>query len=171
VAVDGYAGSGKTTVVDFIAKQNPDVLAIYLDDFVHHWKDKKRMIDEAKNKPRVFEYKWYRYDDLEKPIKEFKTKNKGTIKIKTYNYDKNDFGVPKPFDLSKKSWSLRVTFCSIPCTKLANYGIKPSTLMLILPKPTKEGFAERKRDGGKNMFPKAIPTTGQNTTKNPFAHM
>jgi pantothenate kinase-related protein Tda10 len=44
VVIDGYAGSGKTTVADFIAKQNPDVLAVHLDNFVCHWKDRKRMI-------------------------------------------------------------------------------------------------------------------------------
>src|SRR3989344_3302410 len=42
VAIDGYAGSGKTTVADFIAMQNPDVLTVHLDDFIHHWKDRKR---------------------------------------------------------------------------------------------------------------------------------
>ena len=42
VAVDGYAGSGKTTVADFIAKQNSDVLTVHLDDFIHHRKDRER---------------------------------------------------------------------------------------------------------------------------------
>ena len=102
VAIDGYAGSGKTTVADFIAKQNSDALTVHMDDFIHHWKDRKKMIDEAKDKSKVFEYKWYRYDDLERLIKEFKTKNKGIIKFKIYDYDKNDFGPQKSFDLSKK---------------------------------------------------------------------
>ena len=99
VAVDGYAGSGKTTIADFIAKENSDVLAIHLDDFIHHWKDRKKMIDEAKDKSKIFEYNLYRYDDLEKLIKEFKIKNKGSINFKTYDYDKNEFGPKKLFDL------------------------------------------------------------------------
>lgn len=39
VAIDGYAGSGKTTVADFVAKQNADVLTVHMDDFIHHWKE------------------------------------------------------------------------------------------------------------------------------------
>ena len=50
VAIDGYAGSGKTTVADFIAKQNSDLLVVHLDDFIHHWKDRKKMIEKAKDK-------------------------------------------------------------------------------------------------------------------------
>jgi len=102
VAIDGYAGSGKTTVANFMAKQNSDVLTVHLDDFIRHWKDRKEMIEEAKDKSQVFEYHWYRYDDLEKLIREFKAKNRGTIKFKTYDYDKNDFGPEKSLDLSKK---------------------------------------------------------------------
>ena len=101
MAIDGYAGSGKTTVVDFIAKQNSDVLVVHLDDFIHHWKDRKRMIDQAKNKLQVFEYNWYRYDDLEKLVNVFKNKNKSPINFKTYDYDKNDFSLSKSFDLQK----------------------------------------------------------------------
>src|SRR3989338_3396120 len=87
VAIDGYAGSGKTTVADFIAKQNPDVLTVHLDDFIYHWKHRKRMIEKAKDKSQVFEYDWYRYIDLEKLVQEFKTKDKGSITFKTYDYD------------------------------------------------------------------------------------
>ncbi len=102
LAIDGYAGSGKTTVVDFIAKQNPEVLAVHLDDFIHHWKVRKKMIEKDKDKSRIFEYNWYRYKELEKLIKTFKFKNKGLVKIKLYDYKKNDFGPKKSFDLSKK---------------------------------------------------------------------
>lgn len=65
VAIDGYAGSGKTTVADFISKQNTNVLVIHLDDFIRHWKDRKEMIEKSEDKPSVFEYNLYRYEDLE----------------------------------------------------------------------------------------------------------
>jgi radical SAM protein with 4Fe4S-binding SPASM domain len=36
VAIDGYAGSGKTTVANFITRQNTKVLVVHLDDFINH---------------------------------------------------------------------------------------------------------------------------------------
>lgn len=58
------------------------------------------MIESAKDKAKVFEYEWYRYDDLEKLVKQF-MKKRGVVKAKVYDYDKNDFTVRK-YDLSKK---------------------------------------------------------------------
>lgn len=102
VGIDGYAGAGKTTLVDQLGALNKDVLVVHLDDFIHHWKDRKSWMDEAKDKSRVFEYKWYRYDALEQLIKEFKSQKAGSVKIKTYDFDKNEFDSGKEFDLSKK---------------------------------------------------------------------
>ena len=42
VAIDGYAGSGKTTVSNFIAKHDTNVLSIHLDDFIKHRKVRKK---------------------------------------------------------------------------------------------------------------------------------
>ena len=101
IAIDGYSGSGKTTISNEIGKQNNDVLIVHLDDFIKHWKDRKKMIDNTKMKSKVFEFNWYRYDELEKLIKAFKG-GKESIKIKTYNYDKNDFNSGEVFNLNKK---------------------------------------------------------------------
>ena len=117
MAIDGYAGAGKTTVADFIAKQNPNVLIIHLDDFIQHWKKRKQMIDKAKDKSKAFEYNWYRYEDLEKLIKEFKVKNKGYLKLQIYDFDKNNFGPKKSFDLSKKILIIDGIFLFHPKTR------------------------------------------------------
>jgi uridine kinase len=118
VAIDGYAGSGKTTVANFVSKQNPDVLVVHLDDFIHHWKDRKEMIEKAVDKSRIFEYYWYHYGNLEKLIRSFKTKNGGLIKFKTYDYDKNNFGPVTSFDLSKKILVIEGIFLFHPKHKL-----------------------------------------------------
>lgn len=101
VVIDGYSGSGKTTISNEIGKQNKDILIIHLDEFIKHWKDRKKMINNTKMKSKVFEYDWYRYDELEKLIKAFKN-GKESIKIKTYNYDKNKFNSGEVFNLNKK---------------------------------------------------------------------
>ena len=157
VAIDGYAGSGKTTVADFIAKQNSDALTVHMDDFIHHWKDRKKMIDEAKDKSKVFEYKWYRYDDLERLIKEFKTKNKGIIKFKIYDYDKNDFGPQKSFDLSKKILVIDGIFLFHPKLKISKMLDRTIYLDVDFAKADKKRIAREKKKWGKDYIPENHP--------------
>src|SRR3989338_4595038 len=157
VAVDGYAGSGKTPVADFIAKQNKDVLMVHLDDFIHHWKDRKRMIEKAKDKSQVFEYNWYRYDDLEKLVREFKTKSKGSIKFKTYDYDKNDFGPRKLFDLSKKILVIDGIFLFHPKHKISRGWDKTIYLDADFAKADKKRIAREKKKWGKNYISESHP--------------
>ena len=157
VAVDGYAGSGKTTVADFIAKQNSDVLMIHLDDFIHHWKDRKRMIEKAKDKSQVFEYNWYRYDNLEKLAREFKTKNKGSITFKTYDYNKNDFGPQKSFDLSKKILIIDGIFLFHPKLKTSREWDKTIYPDADLAKVDKKRVTREKQKWGKNYIPESHP--------------
>ena len=157
VAVDGYAGSGKTTVADFIAKQNKDVLMIHLDDFIYHRKDRKRMIEKTKDKSQVFEYNWYRYDDLEKLVREFKTKSKGSIKFKTYDYDKNDFGPRKLFDLSKKILVIDGIFLFHPKHKISREWDKTIYLDADFARADKKRIAREKKKWGKNYVPESHP--------------
>jgi len=157
VAIDGYAGSGKTTIADFIAKQNSDVLVVHLDDFIRHWKDRKKMIDEAEDRSQVFEYNWYRYDDLEKLINDFKTKNKGVAKFKTYNYDKNDFGTQKTFDLSKKIMVIDGIFLFHPRHKISKLWDKTVYLNVDFAKADKKRIAREKKKWGREYIPENHP--------------
>lgn len=157
VAIDGYAGAGKTTVADFIAKENIDALVVHLDDFIHHWKDRKTMIDKAKDKSKVFEYSWYRYDDLEKLIREFKTKNKGLIKLKAYDYDKNEFGSLKSFDLSKKILVIDGIFLFHPKHKISKEFNKTIYLDVDFSKADKKRIAREKKKWGKDYVPESHP--------------
>lgn len=157
VAIDGYAGSGKTTVADFMAKQNHNVLVVHLDDFIHHWKNRKKMIDRAKDKARVFEYDWYRYNDLEKIIKEFKIKNKKSIKFKTYDYDQNEFGSPKSFDLTKKVLVIDGIFLFHSGHKISQMFDKTIYLKIDFAKADKLRIAREKKKWGKNYLPENHP--------------
>lgn len=157
VAIDGYAGSGKTTVADFIEKQNSDALTVHLDDFIHHWKNRKKMIDEAKDKSEVFEHNWYRYDDLERLIKEFKNKNKGVIKFKVYDYDKNDFGPKKSFDLSRKVLVIDGVFLFHPKLKISKMFDKNIYLDIDFSKADKKRIAKEKKKWGKDYIPENHP--------------
>jgi uridine kinase len=157
VAIDGYAGSGKTTISDYIAKQNADVLVVHLDDFIHHWKIRKGMMDKAKDKSKVFERDWYAYEDLEKLIKAFKTKNKGLIKFKTYDFDKNDFGPKKSFDLSKKILIVDGIFLFHPENKISKLWDRRIYLDVDFAKADKKRIAREKKKFGKSYVPESHP--------------
>jgi uridine kinase len=157
VAIDGYAGSGKTTIADFIAKQNFDVLAVHLDDFIFHWKDRKEMMYKAQDKSQVFEYNWYRYGDLGKLINDFKTRKKGTVKFKTYDYHINDFSSLKSFDLSKKILVIDGIFLLHPKHKISKLWDKTIYLNINFNKADKKRIAREKKRWGKNYIPENHP--------------
>lgn len=152
VAIDGYAGSGKTTVGNFIAKHDKDVISIHLDDFINHWRKRKQMIEEARDKSKVFEYNWYRYDDLERLIKAF-LEGKKSIKLKIYNYDKNDFGPKKVFDLSKKVLVIDGIFLFHPDHAITKYVHKNIYLDIDFVKADKKRIAREKKKFGTNYLP------------------
>lgn len=156
VAIDGYAGSGKTTVAEYIGKHNPDALVVHLDDFIKHWKKRKQMIEAAKDKARVFEYDWYRYNDLEKLIRQFKTKKKGSAKAKTYDYDKNDFG-SSTFDMSKKTLVIDGIFLFHPKHRVNKLWDMKVYLDADLAKADKKRVAREKKKWGKAYVPETHP--------------
>lgn len=156
VAVDGYAGSGKTTIGNFIAKHDKDVLSIHLDDFINHWKVRKQMIEKAQDKSKVFEYHWYRYDDLERLIKAF-LNGKKSINLKTYNYDKNDFDPQQIFNLSKKVLVIDGIFLFHLKHAITKYIHKNIYLDADFAKVDKKRIAREKKKFGKNHLPDNHP--------------
>lgn len=157
VAIDGYAGAGKTTIADFIAKQNPNVLVVHLDDFIRHWKDRKQMIKKAEDKSKVFEYNWYRYEDLGKLIKGFKVKNKGSLKLKIYDFDKNKFGHKKSFNLSKKILVVDGIFLFHPKHKISSLLDKKIYLDIDFAKADRKRITREKKRWGKSYIPENHP--------------
>lgn len=157
VAIDGYAGSGKTTVADFIAKWNPDVTVLHLDDFIKHWKDRKNLIDTAEDKSKVFEYEWYRYGDLEKIVGQFKSKKQGSVRYKTYDYDANNFGPEKSFDLSKKILVIDGIFLFHPEHKVNKLLDKKVYLDVDFVKADKARIVREKKKWGKAYVPENHP--------------
>lgn len=119
IGIDGYSGSGKTTVLEYLAKINNDVLPLFLDDFIKHWLERKKMMDQTKNKSKIFELKWYRYREIEELILKFKKQKSDFYKTVIYDYEKNDFTSIKKFDLSKKILIVEGIFLFHPKHKIS----------------------------------------------------
>ncbi|MDO8452021.1 MAG: AAA family ATPase [bacterium] len=155
VVIDGYAGSGKTTVADYIAKRNSDVAVLHLDDFIKHWKERKKLIEKAKDKYKVFEYSWYRYGDLEKITRQLKSKKRGIVKYKTYDYDKNDFGPEKTIDLSRKVLVIDGIFLLHHEHKLSKFWDKRVYLDVDFDKADRMRIAREKKKWGREYLPES----------------
>lgn len=159
VVIDGYAGSGKTSVADRIAQLNPDCLVVHLDDFIKHWKVRKHMMDVAEDRSKVFEYRWYRYDAVERLVKAFRGAKKGHIRLKAYDFNRNEFTVPQSFDLSKNILVIEGIFLLHPQHKRNILWDKRVFLKADLKKAEERSIAQEKKRWGAAYLPEDHPAS------------
>lgn len=153
VVIDGYAGSGKTSVADRIAELNPDYLVVHLDDFIKHWKMRKQMMDTAQDRSKVFEYKWYRYDAVERLVKAFLSGRRKYIRLRLYDFDKNEFTTPQAFDLSKNILVIEGIFLLHPQHKRNTLWGKRVFLKVDREKAEERRILQEKRRWGEAYLP------------------
>ncbi len=149
VAIDGYSGSGKTTVLNYLAKQNINVLAVHLDEFIEHWKKRKRMMDSVQDRSLIFEYKWYRYKELIHLLRVFKEKDEQSTAFRIYDFERNDFGDTKVFDLSKPVLVIEGIFLFHPRLAINELLDKRVYLTVNFDKADKRRVAREKKQLGK----------------------
>lgn len=157
VAIDGYAGSGKTSVANRIAELNPNCLVVHLDDFIKHWKTRKRMMGAARDRSKVFEYRWYRYDAVERLVRGFLAGKRKIIRLKVYDFDENDFSIPKPFDLSKNILVLEGVFLIHPKHRINTLWAKKVFLKTDLTKAEARHTYQEKEKWGDSYLPENHP--------------
>lgn len=157
IGIDGYAGAGKTTVADYLGKMNKEVLVVHMDDFIHRWQDRKKWMDEAKDQSQVFEFQWYRYEALEKLITTFKQRSKGTLKLKTYDFDRNAFDLGRRFDLSKNILVIDGIFLFHPQHSISKMWDQKIYLHVDFARGDKRRIAREKKRWGKNFIPDNQP--------------
>lgn len=157
VAVDGYASSGKTTLTSYVGSLNPQVLPVHLDDFIQHWKVRKTTIETAEDKASVFENKWYRYDVLIDLLKTYKSGKCKTFTITTYDYEKNDWGAEKVFDLTKSVLLLDGIFTLHPKHNEHKYIDKGIYLRGDFPMLDKLRIAREQKRWGQQYVPEDHP--------------
>lgn len=157
VVIDGYAGSGKTSIADRIAKLNPNCLVVHLDDFVKNWNVRKRMMDVTRDRPKIFEYRWYRYDAVERLSKAFMGAKRKYIRLKVYDFNKNEFTTPRVFDLSKNILVIEGIFLLHPQHKRNMLWGKRIFLKANLKKAETRRIAQEKKKWGKNYIPEDHP--------------
>lgn len=157
VVIDGYTGSGKTSVAERIAELNPDCLVVHLDDFIKHWKVRKQMMDIAHDRSKSFEYKWYRYDAVERLVRAFLGGRRKYARFKLYDFDKNEFTTPQAFDLSKNILVIDGIFLLHPRHKRNMLWGKRIFLKVDIKKAEERRTSQEKRRWGKAYLPEDHP--------------
>lgn len=157
VAIDGYTGSGKTSVAERIAELNPDCLVVHLDDFIKHWKARKQMMDITHDRSKCFEYKWYRYDAVERLVKAFLDGRRKYVRLKLYDFDKNEFTALQTFDLSKNILVIDGIFLFHPRHKRNMLWEKRVFLKVDIEKAEERRVSREKKRWGKAYLPEDHP--------------
>ena len=90
VAIDGYTGVGKTTLLDHLIKLNPDIVSVHWDDFIKPGKS-----DDPK------EFSYIDHERVEGVINDFRQQN-GIYQTNIFNPQTGEVDTPIEYDFSKK---------------------------------------------------------------------
>ena len=156
ICLDGYAGSGKTTIADLIPKQNPEILVIHLDDFIRPAAERKKLMEEAEDRSKIFEFEWYRYDVLEKLITAFKHGNDAEYEEQIYSFETHAF-VPRKFDFSKKVLLIEGIFLFHPRHSISKMFDKKIYIDADFEKADERRIAREMEKWGKDYVPETHP--------------
>lgn len=151
VAIDGYTGVGKTTLLKRLAELNNQILPVNRDDFQISRTKFESLIKNKKNRSRIFELEMNDSVKLEKLVRTFRKSNM-LYKIKAYDGVTGKIIIPKVHDLSKKIMVIEGIFLFHP--KLLNH-ILDRRIYLEGHEETidKRRIAREKKRWGKDYFP------------------
>ncbi len=100
VAIDGYSGVGKTTLLHQLAAINPNVVPVYVDDFILPIQTRRIHLRRLKGDPRVVELHWNNMPKLRRLLQRFRT-SPGMYQTQTYDAASGHYTRAARFDLRK----------------------------------------------------------------------
>jgi uridine kinase len=155
VAIDGYTGVGKTTLLKNLARLNPEILPVNRDDFQIPRSKFEKLYKKRKDRSKIFELEMNDGQKLKKLVETFRKSNK-LYKIKAYDGVSGKIIIPKSFDLSKRIMVVEGVFIFHP--KLLNkIWDKRIYLNGDINRIDKRRIAREKKRWGKNYFPETHP--------------
>ena len=113
VAIDGYTGAGKTTLVQNLARINPSLLPVNRDDFVIARRKVRKLFLSTNDRARMFERDICDFSKLKELITVFK-RNARSCTMNTYNPISGRIDIKKMFDTRKQIMVIEGVFMFHP---------------------------------------------------------
>lgn len=157
VAIDGYTGIGKTTLLNALTTLNSDILPVNGDDFLFSRKIVAKKLAKAKDKSSVWELEVCDDRKLKKFIDAFKKKNYSSYPVDAYNSISGEVNIPKVFDFTKEIMVIEGVFMFHPEFSLSALWDKHIYLSGDIAKIDKRRVKREKEKWGKDYFPEAHP--------------
>lgn len=155
VAIDGYTGVGKTTLLSNLAAMNSDILPVNRDDFQISRTRFLKLYKNKRNRPRLFEFEMNDSAKLQNFVELFRKSGK-RYKMKAYDGVTGKISIPKMYDFSKKIMVIEGILLFHP--KLLNkLWDKRIYLNGNIKKIDKRRVAREKKRWGKDYFPETHP--------------
>ena len=155
VAIDGYTGVGKTTLLFNLVAINPNILIVHRDDFQIPRTKFIKLYRNKKQRPRLFELEMNDRAKLKKLIQTYLKTDK-PYKIKVYDGVTGKISIPKVYNFSKKIMLIEGVFMFHH--KLLNkLWDKRIYLKADIKKIDKRRVAREKKRWGKDYFPETHP--------------
>ncbi len=156
VAIDGYTGIGKTTLLENLTVLNPDILAVNRDDFLFSRKDIEAKLANAMDKSVVFEREVCDDKKLGDLVSAFR--NHGVV----YSTDVRDpisgeINISKSFDMTKKIMVVEGVFMFHPELPLNKLWDRRIYLNGDIAKIDDRRVKREKEKWGKDYFPETHP--------------
>lgn len=156
VAIDGYTGIGKTTLLNNLAYLNPDITPVNRDDFLLPRKITEEKLSRSDDQSKIFELEVCDNKKLESLVMAFRKKS-DHLKIDTYDPISGEVNKPKDFDLSKNIMVVEGVFMFHPKSLLNKLWDKRIYLEGDTDKIDTRRIKREKERWGKDYFPETHP--------------
>lgn len=157
VAIDGYTGIGKTTILNKLAEINPEIVPVNRDDFLLPREVVREKLAKAEDRSKVFELEVNDNKKLEDFINAFKRGEVSEYEINTFDPVSGEVNIPKSYDFSKKIMIVEGVFMFHPKLPLNKIWDKRIYLEGDIKKIDERRIKREKEKWGKDYFPETHP--------------
>lgn len=118
IAIDGYTGVGKTTILNALVQLNSDILPVHMDDFILPPAEFKKILTDSTDRSTAFELHRNDYAKVENLVNTFRATNE-EVALLVSNPESGAIDVSKLLDCSKAIMIIEGVFMFHP--KLLNH--------------------------------------------------